>query len=85
MNDFENYPNQVLLELPKIKKALLEEAKTKGTYGKAKTYVRSLQFQNTGNFNGSPQENFMFNVWNNICGEVITELNEKADRMEIEQ
>lgn len=82
MNDAQKWLDQIIEDIPFIEKGIYEDAKTLGTYGKAKKYVRSFKHDFGGDFSGTPEEQ-MYSAFNTMLEDVVSKLNQDSNNAEI--
>lgn len=84
MNDAQKWLDQIIEDIPFIEKGIYEDAKTLGTYGKAKKYVRSFKHDFGGDFSGTPEEQ-MYSAFNTMLEDVVNKLNQDSNNAEIKK
>ena len=84
MNDAQKWLDQIIEDIPFIEKGIYEDAKTLGTYGKAKKYVRSFKHDFGGDFSGTPEEQ-MYSAFNTMLEDVVSKLNQDSNNAEIKK
>lgn len=84
MNDAQKWLDQIIADIPFIEKGIYEDAKTLGTYGKAKKYVRSFKHDFGGDFSGTPEEQ-MYSAFNTMLEDVVSKLNQDSNNAEIKK
>ena len=84
MNDAQKWLDQIIEDIPFIEKGIYEDAKTLGTYGKAKKYVRSFKHDFGGDFSGTPEEQ-MYSAFNTMLEDVVSKLNQDSNNAEIQK
>lgn len=81
MNEAQQWIDEIINKVPYIKQAMYEDAKTKGTPGKAKRYAKGFKHDFDG-FNATPEEQ-MQSVFNTMIENVIQQINKDADNAPI--
>lgn len=81
MNEAQEWLDDIINNIPYIKEAMYEDAKTKGTSGRAKRYVKGFK-QDFDGFNATPEEQ-MQSVFNTMIEDVVQKINKDADNAPI--
>lgn len=82
MNDAQTIFDDLIEKLPFIRKMMLEDAKTMGTYGKAKKYLRDFKYDFGNSYTATAEEQTRA-LFNSLIDDVILELNKESDKARI--
>lgn len=82
MDDAQKWLDQIIADIPSIKKEMYEDAKTLPTYGKAKKYLKDFKKDFNGDYTATPEEQVQ-SAFNTMIEDVIQKLNQDADKVKI--
>lgn len=82
MYDAQKWLDQIIEDIPNIRKEMLEDCRRQETYSKAKQYARQFKTDFEGSYKGTAEEQAQA-LFNGLIEDVVMRLNKEASERKI--